>query len=308
MRHSNLMIALALILLGFSRPAHADCMILDQIDQLHVLQTRLANNPDTALFRYDIRQLRTISSTISNRETLEAVAGNAIMGKGASFVRFLENTQNLLQGTSLDDPLSVQPHFTRAARQNLQDIGGYLTDLRCTDTQIAVDQARAAADPIRGNSDAEDLEEVAEVIREVIQEVFQWRTLLIVIVLAIIVSTAFPLIQRWLILRLRRAKRHNTNYTTQYRSEDRTINGVLMDINCHGTKLRHEKDNPLPKGGSVDICIEGEWTGGTVVWSNVHYSGTKFSDMIALSQVHAICTAQEGDAKTQNGAPKDAVS
>jgi len=308
MRHFSLMIALAFVLLGFSRPAHANCMIIDQLDKLHILQTRLANNPDTALFRFDIRQLRTISSTISNRSTLEAVTGNAIMGKGASFVRFLQNTQNLLQGSSLDDPYSVRSHFTRAARQNLQDIGGYLTDLRCTDTQIEVDQARAAAAPARGNSDAEDLEEVAEAIREVVQEVFQWRTLLIVAIFAIVISTAVPLIQRWLILRLRRAKRHNTNYATQYRWEERAINGMLMDINCYGTKLRHEAGNPLSKGNDVDICLEGDWISGTIMWSNVHYSGVKFSETIDLTQVHAICIAEEGNFETQNGAPKDAVS
>ena len=308
MRHYILMITFTLVLLGFSRFAHANCMMIDQIDQLHILQTRLTNNPDTSLFPYDIRQLRTISNKISNREALEAVAGNAIMGKGASFVRFLQNTQNLLQGASLDDPYSVQSHFTRAARKNLQDISGYLTDLRCTDTQITIDQARAAADPIRVNSDAEDLEQVAQTLREVIVEVFQWRTFLIVLILAIIASVATPLIQHWLIRRLRRAKRHNTYYKTQYSWDGCTIDGMIMDINCHGTKLRHETDNPLPRGGLVDICIDDEWLGGTVMWSNVHYSGIKFSDMIALSKVDAVCAAEEGDAKTQNGAPKDAVS
>ncbi len=112
-----------------------------------------------------------------------------------------------------------------------------------------------------------------------------------------------PLIRRWRILKRRRAKRHNTRYPAQYRSAEGAINGMLMDINCHGTKLRHHAVKPLKQGTFVEISIEGKWTRGTVMWSNVHYSGVQFKDATNLALVCAVCLAQ-----TQNGAPKDAAS
>jgi hypothetical protein len=308
MRQIQFICATVVTLLGFSQQAHADCAIIDQLDKLYILQTRLANNPDTALFRDDIRQLRMISQNISNQDAVRAVDGNAIIGKGAGFVQFLENTQSLLRGTSLDDPFSVQSHFTRSARQNLQNIGGYLTDLRCTDTQIALDRAQRAADPTRSNSDAEDLQEVAEVLKQLMAEIFRWRTLVIVVVLSITCAVAIPQIRRWVLIRRRRAKRHSTSYPTHYTWAERTCSGTLVDINCHGTKLQHEAGNPLPLGALLEVAINGEMTAGAVKWSNVHYSGVQFDTSIDLEQVYAICAAASSLATTQNGAPRDAVS
>jgi hypothetical protein len=245
---------------------------------------------------------------MADRDMLEAGEGNAIIGKGATIVRFLRNTQNMLQGASMDDPHSVRPHFTRAARQNLQDIGGYLTTLRCTDDQIEIDQAAEVADAIRGNSDAEDMEEVGAVLSELGRRFFQWRTLAFIGAAALAIGLAIPKIQNWLMARRRRAKRHNTSYAAQYRWDDRTIHGVLLDINCYGTKLRHDADNPLPPGSSVEVAIENKWSRGTVMWSNVHYSGVQFKSAIDLATVDAVCGADNSPPKKQNGARKDAVS
>lgn len=291
MQRYKLMVVVVLILLGFSRQATANCTVIDQLDKLYVLQTRLANNPATALFRDDIRQLRTISQLVSDQDTLRAVEGNSFVGKGASFVQFLQNTQRLLQGASLDDPFSVQGHFNGAARQNLRSIGGYLNDLRCTDTQIAIDAAERAADPTRGNSDAEDIREVIAFLNQLAEEVFQWRTLFIVLTVTAVVAVAKPLIRRWIVIRQRRAKRHTTHYVTQYAWADRSYDGMLMDINCYGTKLLHAAGHPLPNGTPLDVAIEGQMTSGTVMWSNVHYSGVKFDTSIDLAHVYAVCAA-----------------
>jgi hypothetical protein len=239
---------------------------------------------------------------------LEAVEGNAIIGKGATFVRFLRNTQSMLQGASMDDPHSVRPHFNLAARQNLQDIGGYLTTLRCTSDQISIDQAAQAAEAIRGNSDADDLQEVAAVLSELAKEIFQWRTLVIIAAIGLVTGIAVPQIQKWLIGRRRRATRHNTSYPAKYRWDDRTTQGMLLDINCYGTKLRHETGNPLPQGSSLEVFIQEEWSHCTVMWSNAHYSGLQFKSAIDLDTVHAVCRAGHVQPKKQNGAPKDAVS
>ena len=306
-RRLGLSVSLAIGIFGAALPALADCAVIDQLDKLHTIQTRLARDPDTALFATDIRQLRTISAGISDRATLDAVAGNRFTAHGAAFVRFLQNTRSLLQISSLDDPLSVRPHFDRQARENLAVIGDSLITLRCNETQIAIDAAIAAERGAGGSSDAEDLAEVAENLNRLAGEVLRPRTAIILLLLAGGTALALPVIKHWVVLRQRRAKRHNTLYPTQYLSEKHKINGTLIDINCHGVKLRHELDSPPPKGQTVEIAICDHWVEGQVMWSNAHYSGVQFRKTLSLSDVAAVCALPENP-QMQNGAPRDAAS
>lgn len=301
---------LLICLLGWGQQMHANCLVIDQLDKLHAIQSRLARNPDTGLFSTDIRQLRAIRRELSNRGTLDAVDGNSFTGPGADFMRFLQNTQSLLQSASLDDPNSVRQHFNQSARDNLRRIRGHLTGLRCNDDQIAVDSAAAAQGTSGGNSDAEDLAEVAETLAALAEEVFQIRTLFIALLIAGITIVSVPIIRRWMILRLRRAKRHNITYQTRYRWDDRQVQGMLIDVNCYGAKLRHEPDNPIPQGTTISIEICDVWTEGTVMWGNMHYSGVQFRHTIRLTDVDTM--RLQGDpnkapAEMQNGAPKDAA-
>lgn len=310
MRRFGLAISLMISALWMGQPAYANCLVIDQLDKLQILQTRLARDPDTGLFSNDIRQLRAISAQLSNRDTLDAVDGNSFTGHGADFIRFLQNTKDLLQGASLYDPQSVRPHFTRSVRNNLGQVRDHLTGMRCNETQISVESAAASEGTSGGDSDAEDLADVAENLSALAEEVFQLRSLVILLAIGLGISIITPIIRRWLILRQRRAKRHNTTYPTQYNWENRIIQGMLIDINCHGTKLRHEKDNPLPIGTMIDLAICDEWSTCAVMWSNTHYSGLQFKSLISLKQVEEICASDDQkntNPKTQNGAPRDAA-
>ncbi|MEO0905217.1 MAG: PilZ domain-containing protein [Pseudomonadota bacterium] len=307
MRRLGLAISLAISAISTGTALRADCALIDRIDQLHTIQLRLARDPDTALFATDIRQLRSASAGISNRDAVSAVDGNSFTGHGADVVRFLANTQQLLQSVSLDDPQSVRPHFDRETRENLSEIGAHLTDLRCNAEQIAIDAAVAAERGSGGDSDAEDLAEVAETLNRIAEEVLRPRTFFIALLLGVGTALALPVIRRQLLLRKRRAKRHNTTYETLYTWNNSQTAGMLIDINCHGTKLRHEADDPLPVGEEVDISICDNWVGGTVMWSNTHYSGVQFRRSIALSDVETVC-ATKAPTEKQNGAPRDAAS
>ena len=309
-RRLGLLISLIISSLAIGSALHANCVLIDTLDKLQIIQSRLARDPDTALFASDIRQLRTMRASIGDRETLDAIDGNRFTGKGPTFIRFLQNTQDLLQGTSLDDPHSVRPHFTNRNRANLAAIGSHLNDLRCTDDQIAVDSA-ATDNPINApGTDAEDMAEVAETLSRLADEVFQWRSVVIMLALAAFLATVTPLLRRWLILQRRRERRHNTTYATRYLWNEHEIEGMLIDINCYGTKLRHEADKPIPLGDTIKIRICEEWVGCTVMWANKHYSGLQFRRTIALADVKTVCTVDETahpPSKTQNGAQKDAA-
>jgi len=309
-RRLGLMISLMLGSLSVGNVAHANCVLIDTLDKLHIIQSRLGRNPDTALFASDIRQLRTMQASVTDRAALDAVDGNRFTGKGADFVRFLRNTQDLLQVASLDDPYSVSRHFTVPTRANLAAIRSHMNDLRCTTDQIAVDSARTD-DPVNAtSSDAEDLVVVAETLSSLAEEVFRWRTLFIVLALIGGLSVLVPLLRRWLLIRCRRAERHNASYATSYVWDDREISGTLININCYGIKLRHEADNPMPKGDRIKVKICGDWVSCTVMWVNKHYSGLQFRRMISLADVNTVRTIEhppKSPSETQNGAQKDAA-
>ena len=302
----GLAVSLAISTLGAGSVVHADCVVIDQLDKLQIIQARLARDPDTALFAADIRQIRKMSAGLTNSAALDAVDGNGFVGPGADVLRFLQNTQALLQRVSLDDPHSVRPHFDAKIRENLAQVAAHLTSIRCNETQIAVELANAVGRGSGGSSDAEDLAKVAETLDRLADNVFQLRTLLIIALVGAGLSVGLPLLRRYVVLRRRREKRHNTTYATRYIWDDRKIDGMLIDINCHGTKLRHEADNPLPEGVSLEIEVCSTWIEGTVRWSNAHYSGVQFRKSIALSDVEVVCSTEQRP-KTQNGAPKDAA-
>ncbi|SFS07900.1 PilZ domain-containing protein [Yoonia litorea] len=275
--------------------AVADCAIIDQLDKLHTIQTRLAANPDTGLFATDIRQLRAMTHRLTPSEVQTAVGGSTLAGRGADVRRFLAQTRTMLTGVSLDDPNSVRRYFDSAARRTLGKMETHLRDLRCTDAQISIDSAaRTAARSTSQhttNTDEEDMAEVAENLRNIGAEVIAPRNILILIAVIAAVALGTPLVRRWLVLRRRRAKRHNTYYGTTYRDEKSTFEGRILDINCFGAKLERAKDHMLNVGDSIEITIDDQWTASQVVWSNQHYSGLQFSRAIGLVEVSAIIAA-----------------
>ncbi len=85
----------AALFMGTDR-LHANCLVIDKIDRLYTIQSRLARDPDTGLFATDLRLLRITLRSLSNTAALEAVDGNALFGRGADIVRMLQQTQALL--------------------------------------------------------------------------------------------------------------------------------------------------------------------------------------------------------------------
>jgi len=277
---------------ALSGPAFANCMVIDQLDKLYVLQSRMMNNPATGLFATDMRQLRTISSSLSDGSVLNAVGGNSFLGKGARFVGFVADTRTLLQSVSLDDPNSVRPHFTAARRARLSAVGSDLNPLRCTRADVTAARAEAATNASEeagtATTDADDLRDVTQTLARVADEIFQIRTVLVLVFIGAAVAILTPLIRSHLILRQRRAKRHTTKYRTQYDWGDVVTNGTLLDINCFGTKLRHEAETAHERNKDITIRIDDKWVTGTIMWSNDHYSGVQFKRAITLDDVSAV--------------------
>lgn len=286
--------------------AYADCAMIDRLDRLYTIQSRLMRDPDTSLYVTDIRHLRWISAEIRDRDVLEAIGGNRLTGRGADFMRFLRDTEALLQRASLDDPQSIRPNRTTGTLATLAIIGDHLNDLRCTALQIAVDSAAGTGRRADSDSDAEDMAEVADTLATLAKEALQIRSLVITVTTVIIIAKAIPLVRRWRRLLRRRAKRHNIKYPTQYKWADHKHSGMLVDISCHGTKLQHDAATPPPIRTTVHIQISNDLIAGTVIWSNRHYSGIQFRRAVSLDTVK-LARQTVPHPQKQNGAPKDAV-
>lgn len=279
----------AALFMGTDR-LHANCLVIDKIDRLYTIQSRLARDPDTVLFATDLRLLRITLRSLSNTAALEAVDGNALFGRGADIVRMLQQTQALLESVSVDDPHSIRPHFQGSSRRTLTAVGDHLHDLRCTREQINIDRAANAAEATAPatTTDAEDLAQVMRALGSFRQEVLRPRNLIGLLLTIGAVFALAPIVKRWLILRRRRARRHPANYATRYRRDVHEIAGSLLDINCYGTKLARPKDENLQVGDGIEIAIEESWVSGKVVWSNRHYSGVQFKRAIGLGEVNEI--------------------
>ena len=293
MRHLATICIIAVLFGLGAGSARANCMVIDRIDKLHAIQSRLARGPDTGLFATDIRQLRAIMRGLSNRAALDAVDGNVIAGRGADILRMLRQTQQMLVGASLDDPATVQNHFTADVRRTLSKVGDHLHDLRCTSEQVSIDQARAAQAVAAGDSDAEDLAQVMRTLAALGQEAMRPRSIggFTLTIIAIIVLT--PVVRRWITLRRRRAMRRPANYPTSYRHHDLSIDGSLIDINCFGTKLARTGDHLLDCGDRIEIAIHEDWVPGIVIWSNRHYSGVRFARRIRLVDVEGVVASSD---------------
>ena len=90
MQQSAMIGILAAALVLAAGRLHADCMVIDKIDRLYTIQSRLARDPDTGLFATDIRLLRVTMHSLSPASALEAVDGNALFGRGADIMRLLQ--------------------------------------------------------------------------------------------------------------------------------------------------------------------------------------------------------------------------
>lgn len=261
--------------------ALANCAVIDGVDRLHAVQTRLARDPNTTFFASDIRFMRNQLATLADRQVLQAVNGNVLTPKGAAFSRFMRNSRAVLEGTSVDDPASVLRHFNNASvRRNLQAVGGYLGELRCTAEQIAVDSASAL---VSSDDDA------AQILREAMDEVLDLTNILMVTTTIAFVIAFSQGLKVWVIRLKRRAKRYPSNYPTLYKANDLTRHGVLIDVSGNGTKLEHDPSAPLAPRTSIEIMIFDEWMRGTVIWSNSFYSGVTFKRVLHGDVVQQVC-------------------
>ena len=259
-------------------PSHANCKVLDTIDKLHAVQMRLISNPNTPIFHSELRFLRSQSDSLDNGLVLDAVNSNALSSTGASFLRFTRHAKELLDRVSIDDPDTLRRHYANPnVRSNLQSIGSYMGEFRCSPAEIA-----AASMP---RAEEEDRDRI---LREAVLDLLSLKNFSLLLLIIGTTSAAAYAYKSLLLREQRQTRRYIAQYATRYKLGDITNDGILFNINNKGAKLKQGPEGRLIIGSTVEILISDIWTPAFVSWSNMHYSGVVFKNTLSGKHVQHI--------------------
>ena len=281
------------------------CLVIDRLDTVHALQTRISRSPAATFISADFDLLRSQLRGLNETTTLDAINSHSGSAQGAAFLRLLQDTENLLQIARMGNPDSITQHFTQKVRSNLATVSRYLTDLRCSDDAIRI--ARYGQDQTGARETEETLDNAAAIVWRMIAEILDLTNLFLLMGAVVCIVFGTHVTRQMISRSKRRAKRQTSHYSTSYQIKGKTRPGTLLDINCFGTKLKHAEQGAIPAGSESSIKIGDDWVPGIIAWTNAHYAGVQFKRAISLAAVTTVCETKSPPPQTQNGAQKDAA-
>ncbi|SFR41682.1 hypothetical protein SAMN04488005_1678 [Yoonia tamlensis] len=127
-----------LLLTCFAGRACANCAVINTIDNLHSVETRLLHNPNSPLFISEIRYLTSQARQLSGSSITEGIGANPMSEKGAALLYFIYYAKKLTLEVSIDEPNTAMRHLQNPqVLENMATVGTYLNSMRCTEAQIA---------------------------------------------------------------------------------------------------------------------------------------------------------------------------
>ena len=121
--------------------AAANCRVIHMLDEMHIAQQRLVQNPQTPSFMSDIRLLRRNNDSLSDQMILDSIGRFALSPQGVNTLHYTDMIDELLNQTSIDDPDTASRHFQdQRVLQGMDRMDGYLEDLRCSPSEVAASQ------------------------------------------------------------------------------------------------------------------------------------------------------------------------
>lgn len=270
-------ITLLLMTAVLATSAAADCSVIDTLDGLQSVQTRIAQNPDTPLRISDMRYLRRHSANLDENVVFQAMGGNASPEEEESFLQYFSNLEALLNHASIDDPQDLERHFSNpSVRYNLDSVGQHITDMHCTADGII---ATGAPDEAETQPD------------EAATSLIDYTYLILMIAISVVLGGFTYWFVRKRTKKTDRMVRHFSNYNADYRVGQQVENGIILDVNVKGAKLQHGPNGSLEVGSTIDVFVMNEWMPCTVAWSNNYYSGLLFQTTLDEAVVQHICEA-----------------
>jgi hypothetical protein len=90
------------------------------------------------------------------------------------------------------------------------------------------------------------------------------------------------------VLKKRRSKRFATQLDSYLLIEDTTVAAEVLDLSCHGAKVRYAHPETLEQTSTVGVVLDGSWRMGTLIWSNKHYLGVRFDKALPIPLVRTL--------------------
>jgi hypothetical protein len=128
---------LAWLLAWTACAAHANCGVIETLDKLHSVETRLMRNPNSPLFTSDIRYLTNQARQLSGSSITDGIGANPLSDQGSAFLYFIYYAKKLALEVSVDDPATAIRHFQNPeVSENIATVGSYLGEIHCSAAEI----------------------------------------------------------------------------------------------------------------------------------------------------------------------------
>lgn len=272
MRPRNLIFAI--LTLCCATTVHANCRVIDTLDNMHATEMRLMRDVRSALFMSEIRRLIRQANQLNGTIVLTAIGEPAYSRKGASFIRFINNAKSLSGQVSIDDPDTAARYLSRSSvRNSVFAVGEYLPQMRCSMAEIA------DAPPLAYIAPDEPLID-PELLIEHFQGALSLRNVIYILSISLVILGAGLLSQSRFTLKKPGFVRYKANYTSPFKHGGNIRVGTVTNISKSAATVQVDAETKLEKSQKVSFLLGNAWVPGTVVWVNGQHAGLRFTNAI----------------------------
>ena len=250
--------------------AAGNCRVINTLDNLHAVETRLMNNLHSPLFTSEIQYLKNQTDQITYSVMLNSIETGSFSLKGATFLRFMNNARTLSARVSIDDPTTAAYFFSqRSVQRNIENVGAYLDQMRCTPSEVA------AANFIEVDASALQSEK-SYIAREHLQNLLTLQNIFIFTGLLSTLTIALIFSQHDIRFKTRGFLRYKIDYTTTIKLDDSIKVCTVNNISRSGARVKLDSNSPFTQGVKIAILLEKNWTETTIAWNRATELGLKF--------------------------------
>lgn len=274
--------------------AAVDCTVVTRIERINTTIRYLRGDPIGELAPYNQVVLVNDLKVLSTRDATKALSDHTDQADINQLVNLVSMAHNAASGI----PEKTIPQFALSLRTDywstlLDDSTNALSHMPCGDIL-----GKLPGDAEGREIDGTTVERRAiEAKERVVEKPVQTAIFSILMVVAIVFATRHAIV--WLrnrsVLRRRRSKRFATQIPSHLAVGKTVFEAEILDLSCHGTKIRYWHTEAIKSDIPVGIHIEGEWRMGTLVWSNALYIGIRFDRKLPIPLVRKLANSSRTD-------------
>ncbi len=269
-------------LIAASAQADIDCEVVNALTRIHEAgeagQVLSTNGLPTSALRSDLSRFDQHNVARQFEQILDSEA-NEILTEFAAVTAQIAIMARTNQGPQISRLLQ-SPNV----RQTFDQAGKILDRIGCVGPSAAT---TSTVDPI---VKASDVTEIPDRPKDISQrpsigvfEVAVWT--IVAIVLLVSAGGLIIAVRHSRDKHQRRRRRYATNQEIQFKIGDRTMTGRMLDISCHGLKLKHFLHKAPTQKDQLQVRLAGRWRDVHCQWSNEHYAGLAFASRMRTATV-----------------------